>query len=186
MEDGKFRVKKFNSQNYQLWKMQMEDYLYQKDLYLPLGRKASKATSMTDEEWEILDRKALGTIRLCLVASVAFNISKEKTMIDLINALAKLYEKPLASNKVFLMKCLFNMKMSEGGTITDHLNDFNMVMNQLSSVGVNFDDEVMALLILCSLPESWDGLVMAVSNSVSGSSTLKFDDVIGIILSEEM
>ena len=58
-EDGKFRVEKFNGQNYQLWKMQMEDYLYQKDLYLPLGGKASKLTSMTDEEWEILDRKAL-------------------------------------------------------------------------------------------------------------------------------
>jgi lipase chaperone LimK len=27
-EDGKFRVEKFNCQNYQLWKMQMEDYLY--------------------------------------------------------------------------------------------------------------------------------------------------------------
>ena len=121
-----------------------------------------------------------------LVASVAFNISKEKTTIDLINALAKLYEKPSASNKVFLMKHLFNMKMSEGGSITDHLNDFNTVTNQLSSVGVNFDDEVRALLILCSLAESWDGLVMAVSNSVSGSSTLKFDDVIGVILSEEM
>ena len=130
----------------------MEDYLYQKDLYLPLGGKASKPTSMTDEEWDILDRKALGTIRLCLAVSVAFNISKEKTMVDLINALAKLYEKPSASNKVFLMKHLFNMKMSEGESITDHLNDFNTVTNQLSSIGVNFDDEVRALLILCSLP----------------------------------
>jgi hypothetical protein len=37
VEDGKFRVEKFNGQNYQLWKMQMEDYLYQKDLFLPLG-----------------------------------------------------------------------------------------------------------------------------------------------------
>ena len=51
---------------------------------------------------------------------------------------------------------------------------------------MNFDDEVRALLILCSFPESWDGLVMAVSNSISGSSTLKFDDVIGVKLSEEM
>ena len=73
----------------------MEDYLYQKDLYLPLGGKASKLMSMTDEEWEILDRKALGTIQLCLAVSVAFNISKEKTTIDLINELEKLYEKPL-------------------------------------------------------------------------------------------
>ena len=107
-------------------------------------------------------------------------------MKDMMNALVKLYEKTLASNKAFLMKLLFNMKMSEGGSMTDHLSDFNMVTNQLSSVGVNFDDEVRALLILCSLPESWDGLVMAVSNSVFGSSTLKFDDVIGVILSEEM
>jgi hypothetical protein len=114
---------------------------------------------MTDEEWEILDKKALGTIRLCLVASVAFNISKEKTIVDLINALAKLYEKCSASNKVFLLKRLFNMKMSEGGSITDHLYDLNTITNQLSSVGVNFDDEVRDLLILCSLLERWDGLV---------------------------
>ena len=51
---------------------------------------------------------------------------------------------------------------------------------------MNFDDEVRALLILCSLPESWDGLVMVVSNFVYGSSTLNIDDLIGVILSEEM
>ena len=107
----------------------MEDYLYQKYLYLPLGGKASKLMSMTNKEWEILNKKALGTIWLCLAASVAFNISKEKTMVDLINALAKLYEKPSASNKVFLMKHLFNMNMSEGGSVANHLNDFNMVTN---------------------------------------------------------
>ena len=78
------------------------------------------------------------------------------------------------------------MKMSEGGSVGDHLNEFNTVTSQLSSVGVNFDDEVRALLFLCSLPENWNGLVMAISNSVSGSSTLKFDDVVGAILSEEM
>jgi hypothetical protein len=185
-EDGKFRVKKFNGQNYQLWKMQMEDYLYQKDLFLPLGGVAKKPTAMKDEEWEILDRKALGTIRLSLAASVAFNISKEKTTKGLMDTLAKLYEKPSASNKVFLMKRLFNMKMSEGGSVADHLNEFNTVTNQLSSVKVDFDDEVRALLILCSLPERWNSLVMVVSNSVSGSNTLKFDDVVGVILSEEM
>jgi hypothetical protein len=84
------------------------------------------------------------------------------------------------------MKRLFNLKMSEGGFVVDHLNDFNMVTNQLTSIKVDFDDEVRALLILCSLPESWNDLVMAVSNSVSGSNTLKFDDVVGVILREEM
>ena len=51
---------------------------------------------------------------------------------------------------------------------------------------MDFDNEVKALLILCSLPESWNDLVMVVSKSVSGSNNLKFDDVVGVILSEEM
>jgi hypothetical protein len=117
---------------------------------------------------------------------VAFNILKEYTTKDLMDVLAKLYEKPLTSNKVFLMKRLFNMKMSEGGSVADHLNEFNMITNQLSSVKVDFDDKVRDVLILCSLLESWNILVMVVTNSVSSSITLKFDDVVGVILSEEM
>jgi len=66
---------------------------------------------MTDTEWDILDIKALLTIWLCLAALVAFNISKKTTIEGLMSALAKLYEKTSASNKVFLMKHLFNMKM---------------------------------------------------------------------------
>jgi hypothetical protein len=85
-----------------------------------------------------------------------------------------------------IMKRLFNMTMSEGESVADHLNDFNTVTNQLSSVKVDFDDEVRALLILCSLSKRWNGLVMDVRNSISGSNTLKFDDVVGVILSEEM
>ena len=95
----------------------MEDYLYQKDLFLPSSGVEKNPTAMKDEEWEILDIKALGTIQLILAASMAFNISKEKTMKALMDALTKLYEKPLASNKVFLMKILFNMNMLEGGSI---------------------------------------------------------------------
>ena len=52
----------------------MEDYLYQKYIYPPLGGKAHKLASMTNEEWEIFDRKELGIIRICLKVSVAFNI----------------------------------------------------------------------------------------------------------------
>jgi hypothetical protein len=163
----------------------MEDYLYQNDLFLPLGGIAKKLTTMKDEEWKVLDRKELGRIQLILETSMAFNILKEKIMKELMDALDKLYEKPSVSNQVFLMKILFNMKMSEGGSILDHLNEFNTVTNQLSFVKVNFDDEVRALLILRSLPKSWKGLVMAISNLVYVSNTLKFDDVVGVILSKD-
>ena len=91
---------------------------------------------------------------------MAFNITKEKTTKEFMQTLGKLYKNLFASNKVFLMKHLFNMKMAEGGSVTDHLNDFNTVTSQLSSVGVNFDEEIRACMIFCSFPESKNGLVM--------------------------
>ena len=51
-----------------------------------------------------------------------------------------------------------------------------MIHAQLSSVEINFDDEVRALILLSSLPESWSGTVTAVSAS-AGKEKMKFDEV---------
>jgi hypothetical protein len=56
----------------------MEDYLYQKDLFLPLGGIAKKSMAMKDEKWEVLDRKALGTIRLRPSSVDGFQYFKRK------------------------------------------------------------------------------------------------------------
>ena len=80
------------------------------------------------------------------------------------------------------MKHLFNMNILEGGSIADHLNEFDTLTSQLSFVKVNFDDEVRDLLILCSLPEIWNEYVMDVSNIVSSSNNVKFDDIVSVII----
>ena len=128
-DEGKLRVDKINELNFQLWKMQMEDYLYQKDSWKLLEGKTKNQGSMTNEDWDILDRKALESIQLYLEPSVKFNITKTKTTEELMETLEKLYEKPSTSNKVFLMKHLFNIKMVEGGSFVDHLNEFNSINN---------------------------------------------------------
>ena len=47
MEDeGKLRVDRFNEKKFLLWKMQMEDYLYQKDLWKLLEGKTKNQGSM--------------------------------------------------------------------------------------------------------------------------------------------
>ena len=120
--------------------MQIEDYLYGKKLHLPLL--GEKPTTMKDEEWAFLDRQVLGVIRLTLSRSVAHNVVKEKTIADLMKALFGMYEKSLANNKVHLMKKLFNLKMVETASIAQHLNEFNTITNQLSSVEIDFDDEI--------------------------------------------
>ena len=86
-------------------------------------------------------------IRLTLSRSVAHNVTKEKTTTELMSALSGMYEKPSANNKVHL-------KMAEGTPVTQHLNEFNTITNQLSSVEIDFDDEIRALILLASLPNS--------------------------------
>jgi acyl-activating enzyme 14 len=182
-DEGKVKIEKFDGADFSFWKMQIEDYLYQKGMHEPLT--GTKLTVMEDGAWTLLDRKALGVIRLTLSRNVAFNIAKEKTTTDLMNALSSMYEKPSASNKVHLMRRLFNLRMTEGASMTQHLNELNTITTQLSSVGIDFDGEVRALILLSSLLESWNATVTTVSSS-SGSNKLKFDDVRDLVLSEEI
>ena len=114
---------------------------------------------------------------------MVFNIIKEKTTSDLMKALSNMYEKPSAMNKMYLMRRLFNLQMSEGGFVVDHINEFNMIVSQLRSVEINFEDEIKALILMSSLPKSWDTVVAAISSS-RGSDKLKFDEIRDVVLSE--
>ncbi|GKB16537.1 retrovirus-related pol polyprotein from transposon TNT 1-94 [Tanacetum coccineum] len=140
---------------------------------------------MKAENWTLLDRQALGAVRLSLEKNVAYNVVNEKTTYGLFKALSNMYEKPSASNKVFLIRQLVNTKMKEGSSVADHVNEFNSILSRLMSVDIKFDDEVQALLLLCSLPESWSGTVTTVSGS-TGSTKLKFDSICDLILGEDI
>ena len=73
--------------------------------------------------------------------------------------------------------------MSENGSVSDHINEFNMIVSQLNSVDINFEGEIKALILMSSLPESWDTVVAAISSSC-GSEKLKFDEIRDVALSK--
>ena len=78
----------------------------------------------------------------------------EKMSKDLMAALSRMYEKPSTSNKAFLMKKLFNLKMDDNDSVAGHLNEFNTLTRQLKSIEIIFEDEIRALILLFSLPEA--------------------------------
>ena len=71
-------------------------------------------------------------------------------------ALSGMYEKSSTNNKVHLMKKLFNLKMAENASVAQPLNEFNTITNQLSSVEIDFDNEISVLIVLTSFPNSWE------------------------------
>ncbi|KAG9444911.1 hypothetical protein H6P81_016251 [Aristolochia fimbriata] len=176
------KIEKFDGSNYQWWRMQIEDHLYEKQLHLPII--GVKLAEMKADKWALLDRRALAVVRMSLTQSVAFNVSKEKTVKDLLTALAGVYEKSSASNRLFLLRKLVYLRMSEGTPIADHLNDFNKLWAQIEAVDLKFDDDVKALMFMCSLPESWDTVITSISNATK--EKLKFDEVLSAILNQEM
>jgi hypothetical protein len=120
--EGTRKVKEFDGANFSYWKTQMEDYLYQKDLYASLlGMEAGKG-KLSEDDWKVLDRKALGAIRASLSEKVYFNIASETTTVGLMDALEKMYEKPSGANKVFLIKRLFTLKKERGTSAAEYIN----------------------------------------------------------------
>ena len=181
-EDGKFRIEKFNGTDFSWWRMQIVDLLVQKDLDVVLGEKPE---TMSDAQWSGFDRKAMSMIRLSLTKNVAFNILKETTAKGIMEALSNMYEKPSAANKVFLIRELVNTRMMESTSVTEHINKLNSILARLASVSIKFDDEVQALLLLSSLPDSWSGTVTAVTSS-AGSDGFTFEKIRDLVLGEDV
>jgi hypothetical protein len=130
-----------------------------------------------------MDQKANSTIRLCLSDSVLLNVSKEATTKDLWEKLGKLYQSKSLVNKLFLRKKLYNLRMRDGDSVAEHLNAFNTMVSQLVSIEIKISNEDKCISLLCSLPDSWDSLVVAID---SNTTSLKFEEVVSFLLSEEM
>jgi hypothetical protein len=75
--------------------------------------------------------------------------------------------------------------MEDGDSVTKHLNAFNTLVSQLIYVDIKLEEEDKCITLLCSLPDSWDNLVVAIG-STNQQSALKFEDVVASLLSEEM
>ena len=73
---------------------------------------------------------------MCVSDSVLLNVSGEATAKPLWDKLGTLYQSKSLVNKLFLQKTLYNLRMKDGDSVTEHLNAFNTVVSQLLSVDI--------------------------------------------------
>ena len=130
-----------------------------------------------------MDQKAKSTIRLCVSDSILLNVSGEATAKALWDKLGTLYQSKSLVNKLFLRKKLYKLRMKDGDSVTKHLNAFNTVVSQLAYVDIKISDEDKCISLLCSLPDSWDSIVIAIG---SNAMALHFDEIVSSLLTEEM
>ena len=123
------------------------------------------------------------TIWVHLAENVYFSMAKETTTFSLWEKLQAVYEKKSSPSKLILIKQLFNMKMRETNLATSHINTFSRVLWQLSSQGINFEEEVKALALLSSLPTSWEVFCTTYANRWL---ILNLDETIDQVFTEDI
>ncbi|XP_028113910.1 receptor-like protein kinase [Camellia sinensis] len=95
-----------------------------------------------------------------------------------------MYQSKTAWNKALLMRRLVNLKLKGGISVAEHTSEFQNLVNQLATVKMELDDEMQALLLLSSLPDSWETLVVSLNNSApEGKLTMSM--VTDALFSEE-
>ena len=76
-----------------------------------------------------------------------------------------LYERKNALNKTSLMRKIVRLKYIEGESIVVHISTFMGLVNQLASTRFPLDDAMHAILLLYTLPECWENLIVSLSAS---------------------
>ncbi|VFQ70711.1 unnamed protein product [Cuscuta campestris] len=110
-----------------------------------------------------------------------YNESHARTLWD---KLESLYTSKTGNDKLYLLRQAMNLRFKEGSSISDHLNEFQGCFDQLSDMGVKFEDENLGLWLLNTLPDSWENLrVSLISSAPGGTVTMEY--VKAAVLNEE-
>ncbi|CAD6334610.1 unnamed protein product [Miscanthus lutarioriparius] len=136
-----------------LWQVKMRVILAQSsDLDEALDGFGGKRQKSWTAEEKRKDRKALSLIQLHLHNDILQEVLQEKTAAELWLKLELIYMSKDLTSKMHVKIKLFTHKLQEGGSVMNHLSIFKEIVADLVSMEVKYDDEDLALLLLCSLP----------------------------------
>jgi len=180
MAHPKVDLEKFTGKNdFNMWKVKMEALLITQglgDALEPVIKKEGieGSSSLTPQQATDIDKRARSTIILSLGDSVIREVAKEKTVADLWAKLETIYMTKSLANRLHIKKRMFTLKMAEGSSLDDHIDEFNRVCDTLETIDESLSDESKALLLVSSLPQSYSNFVDAL---MYGRQTLSLDEV---------
>jgi hypothetical protein len=89
-------------------------------------------------------------------------------------AFCGVHEAKKIGNKLFLQKRFFSIKMQEGDDMLVHINMVKALTNQLCSIEMNITDEDVYMVLLMSLPPSFDNLITSLESMSTKDVNLQF------------
>ena len=172
----RFDIEKFDGKNdFGLWQIKMRALMVQ------LGCDAALETLPADMEAgekAALMKKAYSTLILCLGDRVLREVTKETSAAGIWSKLTSLYMTKSLANRLYLKKKLYTFYMSPGTKLGDHIDEFNKLILDLANIDIEIEDEDQALMLLTSLPSSYENFVETL---LYGRESLTMEDVLATL-----
>ncbi|KAH9670656.1 hypothetical protein KPL70_017059 [Citrus sinensis] len=139
---------------------------------------------ITDDKWNEVDDNAISNLHLALADGVLSSVVEKNTAKEIWDTLTKLYEAKSLHNKIFLKRKLYTLRMAESTMVTDHINTLKTLFSQITTLGHNIEENERAELLLQSLPDLYDQLIINLTNNNPVDSQV-FGHVAASVLNEE-
>ncbi|KAE8683864.1 hypothetical protein F3Y22_tig00111166pilonHSYRG00202 [Hibiscus syriacus] len=157
MGSAKFDIEKFTRKNdFGLWRVKMRVFLVQQGIVEALQGPTTLPTAMPEKERNSILEKAHSAIILSLGDKALREVSRETTTQALWAKLELLYMTKSLANILFLKQRLYSFKMHEEKSISEQIDEFTKIIDDLENIDVKMEDEDKALLLLNSIPKSYE------------------------------
>ena len=117
-----------------------------------------------------------------LSESVYYTVQSCTTTFELWKTMSDIYEKKIATTKIYLIRCLYNLQMKEFNSVHAHINEYGSPKSQISTQGMMIEDESKSMLLMSSLPPSWETFVTPVCDTLV--IVVKYSKIMSSILSK--
>ena len=194
-----FKFDPLTPDNWLAWKRRVSAMMREKKLLSLIEgsdqtlnkRPVQAGTTATSEEltkmavWDEMDGQARTIIELSIGDKEMIHISGANTAKEMWDQLKLVKESRGRIGILAARRKLYRSYAEEGTDIADHVTEFRKMQEEIHMMGSLVADEDFCMLLLSSLPESWDQFTSAYLGSHSDEKVMvKLHELIAILLEE--
>lgn len=114
--------------------------------------------------WEVADVKAMSDVILAISAEELKHVNGCNTSKEVWQKLKSLYESEGPTRKAMLLEELIHHKMEESQDMRDHVAICFDTVNKLEAMEIKIPQEMIVVLLLSSIPKSYESLRVAIKS----------------------
>lgn len=168
MAESKVAIVPLNSSNFPTWKVQCHMALVKDGLWsIVNGTETIPAVAEVDQRAKFIARRdrALVLIILSVEPLLLYLLGDPEDPVVVWKKLSDKFQKKTWANKLELRRRLYSLKLSEGGSVQEHIRKMTEIFEELAVVSDPVQEEDHVVHMLASLSESYSVLVTALEAS---------------------